>query len=264
MFNKSKYTKYYHQITSRAQNREIDTYTENHHIIPESMGGPTTKENLVTLTAREHFICHWLLTKMTTGKDKANMIYALNGMKRKNKYQERYETKITSRVYSRLRKIVAEQHSEFMTGRTAWNKGLKLEGEKYKGGKKNKGRVQSKEQIDNRVEKNTGQKRTQETKDKIAQALTGIIRGPMSQEEKNKRSASTKDKPKSEEFSRHLSMSLKKLAAEGNHHSQVEMSCLHCGKVAKKLSYSRNHGDNCPKSPVYKGPRKYKKKGKVE
>lgn len=39
-------------------------YYENHHIIPRSLNGSNSSENLVLLTAREHFICHWLLVKI--------------------------------------------------------------------------------------------------------------------------------------------------------------------------------------------------------
>lgn len=127
MFNNTKYTKIYCQITNRAKLRALNEYKERHHIIPKSLGGNNDRDNLVYLTGREHFICHWLLIKMTDGKNKSKMVYALNGMKRKNKYQERYETKITSRVYARIRQIIAEQQSETMTGknkgRPAWNKG---------------------------------------------------------------------------------------------------------------------------------------------
>lgn len=39
-------------------------YIEEHHILPRSLGGGDSKDNLVKLTAREHFICHLLLTKL--------------------------------------------------------------------------------------------------------------------------------------------------------------------------------------------------------
>lgn len=124
MFKQNKYTNWYYQITSRAQNRaatrkEARTlfgYTERHHIIPEAMGGPTAKENLVFLTAREHFICHWLLTKMTKGKDYYSMISALDGMRRENTYQKRYKTKITGRVFSRIREECSNQLSQNHSG----------------------------------------------------------------------------------------------------------------------------------------------------
>jgi hypothetical protein len=37
-------------------------YYENHHIIPRCLSGSDDKENLVLLTAKEHYICHKLLT----------------------------------------------------------------------------------------------------------------------------------------------------------------------------------------------------------
>lgn len=37
-------------------------YYESHHIRPKCMGGTNDKENLVLLTAREHYVCHKLLT----------------------------------------------------------------------------------------------------------------------------------------------------------------------------------------------------------
>ena len=52
------------------------TYYEEHHIIPKSLGGTNDKSNLVLLTAREHFIAHWILTKIYKGNPK--MICAFN------------------------------------------------------------------------------------------------------------------------------------------------------------------------------------------
>ena len=39
-------------------------YTEKHHILPRSMGGLDTEDNLVKLTGREHWIAHLLLHKI--------------------------------------------------------------------------------------------------------------------------------------------------------------------------------------------------------
>lgn len=56
MFNNSKYTRWYYQIITRAQDRALtnDSYTEVHHIVPKSLGGNNLKDNLVNLTGREH------------------------------------------------------------------------------------------------------------------------------------------------------------------------------------------------------------------
>lgn len=55
-------TRYERFIASRALRSIPDgTYTEVHHILPTSMGGPDIPSNKVVLTGREHFIAHWLL-----------------------------------------------------------------------------------------------------------------------------------------------------------------------------------------------------------
>lgn len=57
------YRKHYNYLISKAKDRilEVEIYTESHHIIPKSEGGKDVQTNLVNLTAREHFIAHWLL-----------------------------------------------------------------------------------------------------------------------------------------------------------------------------------------------------------
>lgn len=66
------YQKVYDNIITRAQSEHRKklaynlhkdyVYYENHHIIPRCIGGLDTIENLVLLTAKEHFLCHKLLT----------------------------------------------------------------------------------------------------------------------------------------------------------------------------------------------------------
>ena len=104
LFILNKYTQTYYRITDRARRRALpkEMYTEKHHIIPDSLGGDSSKENIAVLTAREHFICHWLLTKMLTGQAKSKMVYALS-MMRCSSYHTRYDTKITARVYENLK-----------------------------------------------------------------------------------------------------------------------------------------------------------------
>jgi len=65
------YDRIYYAIINRALQQESigqryknnGTYYENHHIIPRSLGGSDDINNLVLLTAKEHYICHWLLVK---------------------------------------------------------------------------------------------------------------------------------------------------------------------------------------------------------
>lgn len=59
------YKKIYESLISKRQLSPYkEGYYEKHHIIPRSMGGKDTADNIVYLTAREHFIAHLLLSKM--------------------------------------------------------------------------------------------------------------------------------------------------------------------------------------------------------
>lgn len=114
-----KYSRWYRNIVQAAALRTIDTYTESHHIIPRSMGGSDEKANRVDLTAREHFICHWLLTKIfKSGKGQWKMLNALRMMRADNSRDKtkRYSTKITARVYESIRETYAKLQSEKNSG----------------------------------------------------------------------------------------------------------------------------------------------------
>lgn len=109
--NNERYLKRYLKIINRGLSRtntrsaaeELFGYTEKHHIVPKSLelGGKYDDDNLVYLSAREHFIAHWILSKLfakgTTYYGK--MIHALDKMSRQSKTNKRYYTKITSRVF---------------------------------------------------------------------------------------------------------------------------------------------------------------------
>lgn len=53
-------------------------YYESHHIIPKCLGGSNDKENLVLLTAKEHFVAHQLLVKIYPKEHK--LVFALRMM----------------------------------------------------------------------------------------------------------------------------------------------------------------------------------------
>lgn len=254
LLNKSmnKYKTWYNSIIENAKNRVIVGYVEKHHILPRSLGGEDNKENLVALTAREHFICHWLLIKIYTGESRSKMIYALNGMKRNGHCTKRYETKITSRVYENLKKEFSIVHSATMKGRDSWNKGQKEVRpdvlEKVKQAALNR-KPQSKESRELQASKTRGQKRSPEQKAKMAAAMTGIKKGPMSDKEKLKRSKKLLGKPKPQGHTEKRLVTLAKQLEEGTHYSQQIKSCPHCGITASKGPYTRYHGDRCKLKP---------------
>ena len=115
MFIDNKYTQCYYRIVENRKVYPLSGYVERHHIIPKSLGGNNKKENLILLSAREHFICHRLLVKMTTGKDKMKMAYAIRMMMwLENPCQDRY--KINARLYERLLQITKPIIGEYLTG----------------------------------------------------------------------------------------------------------------------------------------------------
>lgn len=132
VFLENKYTKWYFDIIRNAN--PTTSYVEKHHIIPRCIGGTNHRENIVSLTAREHFLCHLLLTRMTTGKVKQAMYWAVGKFAQVNKNQQR---KFTSWEYQKIRESISlartgkkhsdetrKKMSEKRKGRAPWNKGV--------------------------------------------------------------------------------------------------------------------------------------------
>lgn len=83
----NKYLKLYENIIiNRLNNPLKDCYTENHHILPKSLGGTKTQDNMVSLSAREHYICHYLLPKFLVSDSYYKMVEAFQSMNMKSKY----------------------------------------------------------------------------------------------------------------------------------------------------------------------------------
>lgn len=118
MFKQNKYKNLYFSIIENAKNKIYAGYTENHHIIPKCLGGSDEKENIVKLSAREHFICHLLLTKIS---DDDRIKYSAMCMRLSNPRQQR-NYKINSWVYSMLKEYNSQLCKEKFTGRECPNK----------------------------------------------------------------------------------------------------------------------------------------------
>jgi hypothetical protein len=139
------YTRIYNQIIERAQTRKLEGYVEKHHITPKCIGGLDEKENIVELTAREHFLCHMLLCEIYPQENKlkhALFLMAIGKNKRKN--TESY--KISSKLYEIYR-------LEFI--------------------KTLKGKKLSQTHIDKMSQNRKGIYHSIETKDKISKSLQG-------------------------------------------------------------------------------------------
>lgn len=72
------YKRIHDEIINNAKNRsKPNVYCELHHIVMRSMGGNDEKDNVVLLTAREHFIIHWLLYKILRNKKSTFAFFAM-------------------------------------------------------------------------------------------------------------------------------------------------------------------------------------------
>jgi hypothetical protein len=112
------YAKLYNQIIENRLTNPYDGYTEKHHIVPVSLGGPNSKDNLVRLTAREHFVCHWILVKMYKGNKNSyyKMLKAFNMMCNSiSNKQERYRA--CSRIFSVYREDMSKAMSALQVGK---------------------------------------------------------------------------------------------------------------------------------------------------
>lgn len=177
MFIKNKYLIYYYAIVTRAKTRMIDGYVEKHHIIPRSLGGKNTIENLVSLTAREHFICHRLLTKITSGEDRYKMLHAA----------WRCANTSSGRINSRTYEIVKKERSIAMMGRKNPGVSSALTGRKI-----------PQEVINKRVNTVTGQKRpktSESLKGKNTWSAEALKGRKQPRELVDKRAAALKGKP---------------------------------------------------------------------
>lgn len=207
MYLQNKYTRWYYNIIQRAKTREISGYIERHHIIPKSLGGNNSKDNLVDLTAREHFICHWLLTKMVSGVSKQKMVYALHAMLHL-KLDQRYKNSV---AYQRNKIEAAAYRSQARKGT--------LRGEQNY---------------------NYGKQWTAEQKARMSEYRTGKCFRPnyrYSDEAKSKMSQSAKERwtpEEREKFSQYKKETI------------FQFICPHCNKAGKgKSNFLRWHGDNC-------------------
>ena len=217
VFINNKYCRLYYTIIERALSRTNSGYTEKHHIIPKSLGGTNDSSNLVHLTAKEHYICHMLLIRMTEGEARTKMRYAVYQFSKRNSYQKE-RIKITGRRYQYLREQLSLANKE-------------------------------------RPGPNKGKKMSDEQKEKLSKSLTGRKMPPRSREHASKlgqyerteehrkaisdaRKAQTGKQKRSEETKAKMSEWQKGVP-------KPKFVCEHCGKEASLMNYKRWHGGNC-------------------
>ena len=142
------YKRLYDQIIEKAtvsgRKRSDGNYYEKHHIIPRSICGNDTVENLVLLTAKEHFVCHHLLTKFTSGSDKMKMCFAFWAMCNQLSGDVQRHYRVNASTYQYAKQQFAESNSKKHKGKKIAQKNLELLRERMKTNNPMKGRKGSK------------------------------------------------------------------------------------------------------------------------
>jgi len=107
------YQRIYDQIIERAKKenrkKEEGFYYERHHIVPKCLGGNNTKDNLVLLTAKEHYIVHRLLVEMQVlgSKEYYQMLNAFSFFAANSKNHKRVI--ISGKFYQKVKIILSEK-----------------------------------------------------------------------------------------------------------------------------------------------------------
>lgn len=258
----NKYNKCYYNIINVALSRVNDpnAYTEKHHILPRSLGGTDAASNIVKLTAREHFICHLLLPKFTTGNNRYKMVHALWFMSNTKKLGKRY--KPSSRIYEQVKEQRAailrgrrgeahpnfgkkhpERTTEIFTpewkeriaaskrGKPAWNKGIpRTEAECHKMSETRKKLV-----VNGLKPWNIGISRTDADKQKIKEANTG------KQWIHNPNNPSERKQLDPEDTGPYLNIGW----ILGLGERKILDTCPHCQRSMDVANLKKWHGDKC-------------------
>lgn len=204
------YKRTYDTLIERALIRPDPTgYTENHHIIPKCMGGKDLPENMVRLTAREHFLAHRLLAKIYPGDRGLSVAVFLMACQ---------AVRVNSRVYQQLREAHGQAISQMLMGNT------RCLGRVYN--------TETKAKMSAAAMGNTahlGMKHTAEAKAKMSARLKA--RGGPSAETKAKISATLKGRKHTAEHKAKLSAAAKGRAGKKHtDETKAKMSKAHTGK----------------------------------
>lgn len=110
------YSKVYELIISNARLHHLERvskYHEKHHIIPRCIGGSNEDYNIVSLSPREHFVCHMLLVKIY--KDNNKLRFALWSMCNQ---VSRRKYRVSSRTYYNAKINFASINSKLHSNKT--------------------------------------------------------------------------------------------------------------------------------------------------
>lgn len=182
------YSKLYNNLVAKCivrglDKKVLDGYFEKHHIVPKCLGGSDKNSNFVLFTPREHVIAHRLLWK--ANPDNYSLMWAYT------RTVNSHKGILTSREVENAKIAKAKVMSERVVSQETRDKiSATLMGS-----------VIPQEVIEKRRLKQIGQKRTQETKDKLREKRRELINSGWthSEESRKKIGNATRGKKRSPE-----------------------------------------------------------------
>lgn len=212
----------------RRNSPNYTTYYEKHHIIPKCLGGTNDEENLILLTAKEHFVCHKLLTYIY--KENRKIAYAFHRMA----FSKKYGKIVSSRDYAYCVELIK---SIPVSKETKEKQSMSRKGKKFT--KEHKLNLQ-------RAVKNAKDNASKEEKKRRHEYVAG---------EKNGMYGVFGDKHPM--FGKHHSIDAKNsireknriiFSGKGNPMYGIHLEkilCPHCNRLIDKRNYARWHGNKC-------------------
>jgi hypothetical protein len=226
------YLSIYNKLVEYRKNNplNLNEYGEIHHIIPKCMGGSDHKDNLVRLSAKEHYVAHHLLYKhyKTT-----KLAHAWFMMLKCDKNQKRF---FTARQHELATKAHCDVLKESMKGKGNHFYGRTHTQEtKDAIGKANAGRVKSEEEISNWVKKVAKKPKTLDHRKKIARK--GLIMLTNIQTGESVRISKSEEK--------NYNLNLWKNPA----YRQRREKCTYCNITSTVGNIKRWHNEKCKHKP---------------
>jgi hypothetical protein len=219
------YQRIYDQICQRAKSelelrkvhKKDGGYYEGHHIIPKCLGGSGwannyNHQNIALLTAREHFLCHWLLSEIYKDDYKlAKAFYMMCIVKDNNQIRYIPSSKIIE--YAKIKS--SKLHSNYMKNEF-WTDDMKKRMSKS----------------------HTGKKHSKESLEKLTLGIKKYF-STISEEDKQKKSLRfTGDNNPSKKIE--VREKMKKAAL-----NRKKIKCPHCEKEGPISQMKQWHFDNC-------------------
>lgn len=153
----------YTRFIGSLRGQSVDGYAEVHHIVPRSLGGSDDADNLIRLTARQHYVAHWILAR-ALGGSAARAFFMMSNF---GKYGQ-----VNSTTYAIARQEYADQVSKQLT--MCPNIPAFTAEHRQKLSRAKTGRKLSEETRRRVGEAQRGRKLSEETRRRISEAKKGI------------------------------------------------------------------------------------------